>query len=35
MTVERLIKQLKNYNPKAEVRLNDIRGEVCFIRFSS
>ena len=28
MTVERLIKQLKNYNPKAEVRLNDLRGEV-------
>ena len=28
MTVERLIKQLKNCNPKAEVRLNDHRGEV-------
>lgn len=28
MTVERLIKQLKNYNPKAEVRLNDHRGEI-------
>lgn len=28
MTVERLIKQLKNYNPKAEVRLNDYRGNV-------
>lgn len=26
MTVERLIKQLENYNPKAEVRLNDRRG---------
>lgn len=26
MTVERLIKQLENYNPKAEVRLNDYRG---------
>ena len=26
MTVERLIKQLRNYNPKAEVRLNDCRG---------
>lgn len=26
MTVERLIKQLENYNPKAEVRLNDCRG---------
>ena len=26
MTVERLIKQLENYNPKAEVRLNDHRG---------
>lgn len=28
MTVERLIKQLKNYNPKAEVRLNDHKGDV-------
>lgn len=28
MTVERLIKQLENYNPKAEVRLNDRRGDV-------
>ena len=28
MTVERLIAQLKNYNPKAEVRLNDHRGEI-------
>ena len=28
MTVERLIKQLENYNPKAEVRLNDRRGTV-------
>ena len=28
MTVERLIKQLENYNPKAEVRLNDHRGDV-------
>lgn len=28
MTVERLIKQLENYNPKAEVRLNDHRGTV-------
>lgn len=26
MTVERLIKQLENYNLKAEVRLNDCRG---------
>lgn len=26
MTVERLIKQLENYSPKAEVRLNDCRG---------
>ena len=31
MTVERLIKQLGNYNPKAEVRLNDCRGTTaCF-----
>lgn len=28
MTVERLIKQLENYNPKAEVKLNDYKGEV-------
>lgn len=28
MTVERLIKQLENYNPMAEVRLNDCRGTV-------
>ena len=28
MTVERLIKQLKNCNPKAEVRLNDYMGTV-------
>ena len=28
MTVERLIKQLSNMNPKAEVRLNDHRGTV-------
>lgn len=28
MTVERLINQLKNYNPKAEVRLNDHKGEI-------
>lgn len=28
MTVERLIKQLENYNPKAEVRLNDYRGTI-------
>lgn len=28
MTVERLIKQLEKYNPKAEVRLNDHRGYV-------
>ena len=26
MTVERLIKQLENYNPKAKVKLNDCRG---------
>lgn len=26
MTVKRLIKQLENYKPKAEVRLNDCRG---------
>ena len=28
MTVERLIKQLENYSPKAEVKLNDYKGEV-------
>lgn len=28
MTVERLIKQLEIYNPKAEVKLNDYKGEV-------
>ena len=28
MTVERLIVQLLDYNPKAEVRLNDRRGEI-------
>lgn len=28
MTVERLIRQLETYNPKAEVRLNDHKGDV-------
>lgn len=34
MTVERLIKQLENYNPKAEVRLNDHKGDVALFALS-
>lgn len=35
MTVERLIKQLKNYNPKAEVRLNDCRGTIALFALAT
>lgn len=35
MTVERLIKQLENYNPKAEVRLNDYRGYVALFALAT
>ena len=34
MTVERLIKQLEKYNPKAEVRLNDSRGTTALFALS-
>ena len=34
MTVERLIKQLEKYNPKAEVRLNDSRGPTALFALS-
>lgn len=30
MTVEKLINQLKKYNPKAEVRLNNHQGTIAF-----
>ena len=34
MTVERLIKQLEKFNPKAEVRLNDSRGTTALFALS-
>ena len=35
MTVERLINQLKNFNPKAEVRLNDHRGTIALFALAT
>lgn len=35
MTVERLINQLKNFNPKAEVRLNDHCGTIALFALAT